>query len=212
MKVRITTRVRKTSQEIFDKIIESLRKSIKEMEDFRLSVRLAAAIASCTKNQRDIEVAISIASEHGSRSLRAEAMAIVVKTLAEGFHLEQARSVVRDMKGLDAYWIAESWIWIVRFSGWKADEERAQEAISHINTPSLRNEARTDLNHLLECHHHTGVQKDKKHLSDLKALQEILSGLAGMEDSHIVSPRFTSAHLRLKASEVIDRLFADAMK
>lgn len=212
MRTKTRVRVRRTGQEVFDNVIDFLRRSVDKMEDFRLSVRLAAAIASVTKDQKDVKLAVSIASEHGSRSLRAEAMAIVAKTLAEGLHLEESRNIASSMKGLDSYWIAEAWSWIARFSGQKPDEEKAREAISHINTPALRNEARTDLNHLLRRHHHTGVHKDKKHFSDLQALQDVLSMLKGIEDSHVVFPKFTSTHLRLKASEIIDRLFADAMK
>ncbi len=206
-------RVRRTGQEIFDNVIDFLRKSVCETEDSRLSVRLAAAIASCTKEKRDIDLAISLASEHDSRSLRAEMMAIVAKTLAEGLHLDEARGIAYDMKGLDRYWIAEAWIWIARFSGQKADEEKSREAISHINTPALRNEAREDLKLLLRRHQHTGIQKDKKHLSDLQTLRVVLSKLKVMEeDSHVISTKVTSVYLRFMADGIIGMIFADAMK
>lgn len=204
--------VRKTAKELFDRVIASLRQAVHEMEDFRLSVRLAAAIASVTKTEQDIRLAIHKAAEHGNHSLRAEALAIVAKTLAEAGHIAQARSVACEMLGLDAYWIAEARIWIARFSGKAEDKQIAKNAISHINMPYLKNEASADLDSLLKRHHHTGQQKEGKHLSDFKALQAILSELKGFEDRHAIKPRFTSAHLRLKASEIIDRLFAEAMK
>jgi hypothetical protein len=207
-------RVRRTGQEIFDNVIDFLRKSVHKMNDSRLSVRLAAVIASCTKEKTDIGLAISLASEHDSRSLQAEMMAVVAKTLSEGLHLDEARGIAHDMemKGLDRYWIAEAWIWIARFSVQKTDEEKAEEAISRINTPALRNEAREDLKLLLRRHQHTGIQKDKKHLSDLQTLRAVLSKLKVMEDSHVISPKFTSVHLRFVADGIIGMIFADAMK
>jgi len=194
-----------------EKVIESLRRLVSEIEDFRLGVRLAAAIASVTKNRSDINLALEKARGHGSKNLRAEAFAIITKTLAEARHFTEARLVASETVGLDAYWTAEAHIWIARFSGDAGDIEAAKTCVFHINTPHIRNEARTDLENLLHKRpHHTGVHN--KHYSDFKALQAILSGIKGLEDSHQIVPKFNSAHLRLKAQEIIDRLFADAMK
>ena len=203
----------KTQDQLFKNIITSLRKVASEIEDFRLGARLAAAIASVTKSRVDINLAVDRAKGHGSTSLRAEVLAVVVKTLAEGGHFSGARLIASEMVGLDAYWRAEAYIWIARFSGDAIDIESAEVAVSHINTPYLRNELKTDMKNLLhQRHHHTEVRNENKHLSDFKALQTILAELKGLEDSHVVTPKFNSAYLRLMAQEIIDRLFAVAMK
>ena len=198
--------------QLFDRVIASLRQAALDIEDFRLGIRLSAAIASVTHYAADVNLAVEKARVSGSKSLRAEALAIVTKTLAEAMHFAEARLVVLEMEGLDAYWKAEACIWIARFSGSTSDVEAAKLAVSNISSTYLRNEVRADMENLLRLrHHHTGANKNKHH-SDFKALQAIMSELKGLEDSHVVPPHFTSAHLRLKAQEIIARLFADAMK
>ncbi|MDP2741757.1 MAG: hypothetical protein Q8O66_03690 [bacterium] len=175
-------------------------------------MRLAAVIASNTRNKTDINSAIDRAVNHGNANLRAGALAIVAKTLAEAGHFSEARRVVSEMAGMDAYWRAEARIWIARFSGEANDIEDAETAVSNIHTSHIRNELRIDMENLVHNRpHHTGAHAYKHH-SDLSSLQAVLSELRGMEDSHGVTPKHNSAFLRLKAQEIINRLFADAMK
>lgn len=205
---------RDTQDQIFNKTIASLRKAMHGIEDFSISVMLAAVIASITKNKTDINFAVDRASGHGNADARAEALFIIVKALAKARHFPEARSVVCEMTGLTAYWKAEAYIWIARFSGEPNDIEAAKSAVSNVNAPYLRNELRVDMESLLHQHPHYIMAKPQshKHLPDLKALQAVLSELKGLEDSHRVTPKFTSAYLRFKAHEIIIRLFADATK
>lgn len=203
---------RVSQDQLFKNVVASLRRVASEIEDSRLGMRLAAAIASVTKSRIDVNLAVDRAKGHGSISLRAEALAVVVKTLAEGRHFTGARLIASEMTRLDAYWRAEAYIWIARFSGEDADIKAAEVVVSHINTPYLRNELRTDMKSLLHHKHHHTEAKNDRHLSDFKALQAILAELKGLEDSHVVTPKFNSAHLRLIAQEIIDRIFAAAMK
>ena len=198
--------------QLFDNVIASLRQAALDIEDFRLGIRLSAAIASVTHYTADVNLAIEKARGSKSKSLRSEALAIVAKTLAEAMLFDEARLVVSEMEGLDDYWIAEACIWIARFSGLTSDMETAKSAVFRINAVYLRNEAEADMKNLLHRrHHHTGVHSNKHH-SDFKALQAILSELKGLESSQRGTAKFTSSYLRLKAEEIIARLFADAMQ
>lgn len=209
MMVRVGASV---NDKFFNNVVASLRRLLPEIRDFNISVRLAAVIASNTRNKADIDSAIDRAVAHGSANLRAGALAIVAKTLAEAMHFSEARRVVLEMSGMDAYWKAEACIWIARFSGEADDIKAAETAVSHIHTPYIRNELRIDMENLLHNRpHHTGVHAHKHH-SDLRSLQAVLSELRGMEDSHGITPKHNSAFLRLKAQEIINRLFADALK
>jgi len=195
----------------FNKLVASLRRLVNEINDFRLGVRLAAAIASVTHNKHDIVVALDKARGHCSPHLRAEAMAILAKTLAEAHHLAEAREVASEMKGMDAYRQAVAHIWIARFSGDPKDAEKAKSAVTDINAFWARIEAQSDLE-LLSRKHHVGGHTCDRHQSDFHALKSILGEIVGMEDSHRIRAKFTSTYLRSKAEEIFSRLFAEALK
>ena len=194
----------------FEKVIVSLRRFVKEVDDFRMAIRLASAIAGVTHDRHDILFALHKAKSSQSSDLRSEGMAIVAKTLAEAQHFEDARKVVEEMVGANTYWKAEACIWIFRFSGEDQDLKVAENAIDDIQTPYLRNEAREDLNLLSKKYHRTGHQNPAKHHSDFLALKALLAEVQSLkEDSHKVRPRFNSVYLRFKTREIIDRVLAE---
>ena len=202
-----------TESAVKDGSIAQLRRLLTRIEDdFRLSVRLAAAIASVTHNKGDITMAVDKAKSHGNAGARAESLAIVVKTLAETGHFVEARFIAFDMIGLDAYWRAEAHIWIARFSGDPNDIESAEIAVSDICSHHLRNEARTDLRNLLGRRRDQVGEHSRRHHPKIKVLRKILSELEDMEDSPSIAPKHTSAFLRLKAHEIIFRLLAEAVR
>jgi len=89
------------------------------------------------------------------------------------------------------------------------DKESAENVISHIRSPHLRNDARHDLKISLEKHH---LDKVRSFSPDINELNAVLTQLEAFDDAHVVQPKHNSAHLRLLAKEIIGRIFAETMK
>jgi pentatricopeptide repeat protein len=192
------------------KILNNLRKVADSIEDFRLAVRLKAAIACITREKADIVSALERAREHGShRSVTAEALAIIVKVLAQAGRFDEARKIVEEMTGLDTYWHAEACIALARFSGNKNDTAKAELAISGIHSRELRNQARIDLKNALQEHRHPKFQPFTPYL---KELSELLFQLDAFSAVDAVRSNANSAYLHAMADHIIDWIFANALR
>lgn len=190
--------------------VKKLRAMAERLDDFRLTVRLLAVVAIVTQERHDVLHAVSMAREHITHSDQvAEAMAIIAKTLAKAHRFEEAREVASQMEGMSAFWRAEAWVSIARFSGVEKDQAQVADAIPHIRSHRLRDDVRHDLKIALEKHH---SGKIRSFSPDIVELNTILSRLEAFDDAHVVRPKLSSAHLRLLAKSVIDSIFAESMK
>ena len=198
---------------LFDRVIPRLRRVALDTSDFGLSLRALAVVASVTGEDGDIRVALEKAHEAVIRSSKAEALAVLVKILAEARHFLWARKIATEMSGLDSYWYAEARIWIARFSAEESDIATAHKAVGAIHAHYVRVEAKHDMDILLsKKHHHTGRSCDSRYYGHLDALLSALTELREFkDDAHCVRPRHTSAHLHHKANGAISWFFADLM-
>lgn len=193
-----------------EKIVKRLRQVAEHLEDFRLAVRLLAVVAIVTKNREDILHAVGVAREHPMHSDQvAEALAIIVVTLAKAHRLDEAREVANQMVGMSPYWRTEALIFIVRFSGLRVDEEAVREMIPQIRTPRYRSYATADLAKALTEYHSGRVPQFTPNIDELNA---VMAQLEAFDDAHVRSPRQSSAHLRSLATAIIDSMFAESMR
>ncbi len=195
-------------KEFIDKMVSRFRKISENLNDFRIATRLASVIACITKEKKDIAFALEKAKGHSRQSSVAEALSIIAKTLAQAGRFKEAREVLLEMHGMDAYWVAESRIQLARFSGDEDDIETAKDAVLNIRSHQMRNEAKIDLEMAMNEHHRTS----QKNMADiLEELNAILRRLESFEDGNEVLPKANSAKLRLLAQTIIYHIFADMM-
>jgi pentatricopeptide repeat protein len=192
------------------RILNNLRKVADRIEDFRLAVRLKAVIACMTKEKADIVLALGKAKGHGSHQfVTAEALAIIVKVLAQAGRFDEARKIVGEMTGLDTYWHAEARIALARFSGNKNDAANADIAVSGIHSRELRNQARIDLKNALQKHRHL---KSQPFAPYLKELSDLLSQLDAFSEPDAAHLNVNSAYLHAMVDHIIDWIFANVLR
>lgn len=200
-------------KQTFNNVIPRLRKIAGETSDFELSLKSLAVVASVTGEGGDIRLALHKAHQAGLPSSKAEALAVLVKILAEARRFEWARRIATEMLGIDRYWYAVARMWIAGFSGEAEDIALAESAINSMNAGYLKVDARHDMAILLsKKHHHTGISRDRKYYEHLTALLRALTELKAFEDdAHRVRPLHTSAHFYHQANGAISWFFADLM-
>jgi len=193
-------------------ILNRLRKMVENLGDFRLSARIRAIIACVSKDRVDIVSALDKIYNHAGHG---EALAIIVKVLAEAGRFDEARSITGNKKlgiaggmaGRESYWHAEACIALAEFSRKQDDIDEARRVTGNIHSPELRNQARTDLELALK-----NPRQAKSFNPDLFELAGVVASLNAFSDSHVINPKLNSGHLHAWANSIIDAISACVLK